>query len=79
MTLPHDNTMQGYKQMATKAASIRPPVKESTFTWEGKDRAGKTVRGEMRAGGKMSSARACAVRASRSPASRSAATKQAAK
>jgi type IV pilus assembly protein PilC len=37
--------------MATKAASIRPPVKESTFTWEGKDRAGKIVRGEMRAGG----------------------------
>lgn len=50
--------------MATKAAS-RPAtgashsartrsgvkVKEFTFQWEGKDRAGKVVRGEMRAGG----------------------------
>lgn len=27
------------------------PVKESTFVWEGRDRTGKTVRGEMRAGG----------------------------
>jgi len=32
--------------MATAAA-----VKESTFSWEGKDKAGKTVRGEMRAVG----------------------------
>ena len=35
--------------MATKA--IANPVREFTFTWEGRDRAGKTVRGEMRAGG----------------------------
>jgi type IV pilus assembly protein PilC len=34
--------------MAT-AAAARP--KEFTFLWEGKDKAGKTVRGEMRAGG----------------------------
>ncbi len=36
--------------MATKALN-RSPVKEFTFQWEGKDRAGKLVRGEMRAGG----------------------------
>ncbi|MFZ4760928.1 MAG: type II secretion system F family protein [Burkholderiaceae bacterium] len=38
--------------MASKALN-RPPssVKESTFLWEGRDRGGKTVRGEMRAGG----------------------------
>jgi type IV pilus assembly protein PilC len=27
------------------------PVKESVFSWEGKDKTGKTVRGELRAGG----------------------------
>jgi type IV pilus assembly protein PilC len=41
--------------MATKALSkpVRggPLVKEITFQWEGRDRAGKTIRGEMRAGG----------------------------
>jgi type IV pilus assembly protein PilC len=41
--------------MATKALSkpVRggTPVKEVTFQWEGRDRAGKTIRGEMRAGG----------------------------
>ncbi|RPH44167.1 MAG: type II secretion system F family protein [Burkholderiales bacterium] len=41
--------------MATKALSRTPrggtPVKEVTFQWEGRDRAGKTIRGEMRAGG----------------------------
>ena len=26
-------------------------AKEQVFTWEGKDKTGKTVRGEMRAGG----------------------------
>jgi type IV pilus assembly protein PilC len=26
-------------------------VKESVFAWEGKDKSGKTVRGELRAGG----------------------------
>ncbi len=37
--------------MATTAAAIRP--KEFVFTWEGKDRAGKTLRGEIaRAGPK---------------------------
>jgi type IV pilus assembly protein PilC len=35
--------------MATAAATARP--KESTFVWEGKDKAGKLIRGEMRAGG----------------------------
>ncbi len=36
--------------MATAAAAIKGP-KEFTFQWEGKDRAGKVVRGEMRARG----------------------------
>jgi hypothetical protein len=35
--------------MATAAATARP--KEIIFSWEGKDKAGKIVRGEMRAGG----------------------------
>jgi type IV pilus assembly protein PilC len=35
--------------MATAAAAAKP--KEFTFSWEGKDKAGKTVRGEMRAAG----------------------------
>jgi type IV pilus assembly protein PilC len=38
--------------MATAAAAApRKDVRESTFTWTGQDKAGKTVRGEMRAGG----------------------------
>jgi type IV pilus assembly protein PilC len=38
--------------MASKALSNQPrTVKEFTFHWEGRDRGGKTVRGEMRAGG----------------------------
>ncbi len=36
--------------MATKALS-RTPVKEHTFIWEGRDKAGKVIRGETRAGG----------------------------
>jgi type IV pilus assembly protein PilC len=36
--------------MATAAAATARP-KEFTFVWEGKDKAGKVVRGEMRAGG----------------------------
>ena len=36
--------------MATRAIG-NTPVKEFTFLWEGRDRGGKTVRGEMRAGG----------------------------
>ena len=35
--------------MATVAATKGP--KEATFSWEGKDKAGKLIRGEMRAGG----------------------------
>src|SRR3954452_1292284 len=35
--------------MATAAAAARP--REVVFSWEGKDKAGKIVRGEMRAGG----------------------------
>ena len=35
--------------MATAAAAARG--KETTFSWEGKDKAGKTIRGEMRARG----------------------------
>jgi type IV pilus assembly protein PilC len=39
--------------MATKALTAPPraAVKESTYVWEGRDRTGKLVRGEMRAGG----------------------------
>ena len=37
--------------MATAAAAAAKGPKEVTFTWEGKDKAGKVVRGEMRAGG----------------------------
>jgi type IV pilus assembly protein PilC len=39
--------------MATKALTGLPrqAVKESTFLWEGRDRGGKLIRGEMRAGG----------------------------
>jgi type IV pilus assembly protein PilC len=34
--------------MATAAAAVKGP-KELTFSWEGKDKAGKTIRGELRA------------------------------
>jgi type IV pilus assembly protein PilC len=44
MLRPREN--QG---MATAAAARGP--KEATFAWEGKDKAGKVIRGEMRAGG----------------------------
>jgi len=37
--------------MATAAAAARDKVKELNYTWEGKDKSGKTVKGEMRAGG----------------------------
>jgi type IV pilus assembly protein PilC len=38
--------------MATAAATApRRDVREATFSWVGQDKAGKTVRGEMRAGG----------------------------
>jgi type IV pilus assembly protein PilC len=33
------------------ATAVAKGPKEATFAWEGKDKAGKTVRGEMRAGG----------------------------
>jgi type IV pilus assembly protein PilC len=36
--------------MATAAAAAKGP-REATFAWEGKDKAGKVIRGEMRAGG----------------------------
>ena len=36
---------------ATAGALKRRDVKEATFSWVGQDKAGKTVRGEMRAGG----------------------------
>src|SRR6185437_14306776 len=35
--------------MATAAAKIT--IKESVYAWEGKDKSGKTIKGEMRAGG----------------------------
>jgi type IV pilus assembly protein PilC len=37
--------------MATAAAAAKGGPKEITWVWEGKDKAGKTVRGEMRAAG----------------------------
>jgi type IV pilus assembly protein PilC len=37
--------------MATAAAAAKGGPKEFTFVWEGKDKGGKTVRGEMRAAG----------------------------
>ena len=37
--------------MATASASSRSTIKEYVFEWEGKDRNGKTVRGEIRAVG----------------------------
>ena len=38
--------------MATAAAAApRKDIREFTFSWTGQDKAGKTVRGEMRAGG----------------------------
>ncbi|MGQ0547059.1 MAG: type II secretion system F family protein [Betaproteobacteria bacterium] len=36
--------------MATAAAAVKG-AKEATYVWEGKDKAGKVIRGEMRAGG----------------------------
>src|SRR6202521_3426803 len=36
--------------MAT-AAAVKKDVKELTFAWEGTDKAGKTMRGEIKAGG----------------------------
>ncbi|MET0856725.1 MAG: type II secretion system F family protein, partial [Telluria sp.] len=33
----------------SKAGSAQ--IKESVYSWEGKDKSGKTVRGELRAGG----------------------------
>ena len=61
--------------MATAAASTaRDTIKEFTFTWEGKDKGGKVVRGEMRAGARPWSTPRCAARASWSPRSRSSAS-----
>jgi type IV pilus assembly protein PilC len=37
--------------MATATATTREKVKQYTFLWEGKDKGGKLVRGDMRAGG----------------------------
>ncbi len=37
--------------MATAAAAAKDKIKEFTFVWEGKDKTGKAIKGEMRAGG----------------------------
>src|SRR3989337_1519947 len=37
--------------MATAAAAAKDKIKELSYAWEGKDKAGKVVKGEMRAGG----------------------------
>src|SRR5262245_61879899 len=40
--------------MATAAAAAKGGPKEFNFSWEGRDKAGKTVRGEIRATGEAS-------------------------
>ncbi len=37
--------------MAIAANAVRDKIKEYTFLWEGKDKAGKLIKGDMRAGG----------------------------
>ncbi|MEK6210476.1 MAG: type II secretion system F family protein [Pseudomonadota bacterium] len=37
--------------MATAAGAVRDRIKEYTYLWEGKDKSGRVVKGEMRAGG----------------------------
>ncbi|MDQ2988757.1 MAG: type II secretion system F family protein, partial [Pseudomonadota bacterium] len=37
--------------MASASKAGTAQVKETVYAWEGKDKAGKTVRGELRAGG----------------------------
>ena len=37
--------------MATAAAAAKEKSKEVSFSWEGKDKSGKAIKGEMRAGG----------------------------
>jgi type IV pilus assembly protein PilC len=37
--------------MAQAANAVREKIKEYTYSWQGKDRSGKAVKGEMRAGG----------------------------
>jgi type IV pilus assembly protein PilC len=37
--------------MATAAGAVRDRVKEYTYLWEGKDKSGRLIKGEMRAGG----------------------------
>ncbi len=37
--------------MATAAGAVRDRIKEYSYLWEGKDKAGRMVKGEMRAGG----------------------------
>jgi type IV pilus assembly protein PilC len=37
--------------MATATAALRKDIKEYSYSWEGKDKAGKLLKGEMRAGG----------------------------
>jgi len=37
--------------MATAAGAVRDRIKEYNFLWEGKDKSGRKIRGEMRAGG----------------------------
>ena len=57
--------------MATAAGALRrDAVKEMIFQWEGRDKTGKAVKGEMRASGRPSSTSRCAARASTSPRSR---------
>ncbi len=37
--------------MATAVRAVREKIKEYTFLWEGKDKTGRVIKGEMRAGG----------------------------
>lgn len=45
------STTTSAARAARPARPARPAVKETNYLWEGRDRSGKTVRGEMRAGG----------------------------
>ena len=47
--------------MATAAVA---KIKEFVFEWEGKDKTGRVVRGELRAGGEAMVSPACVARAS---------------
>ena len=46
-----NTTCRGEKLMAAPSQKSRIKVKELTFQWEGKDKTGRIIKGEMRASG----------------------------